>query len=673
MKKGKLRSFAGRLTRRIVLVLLIIMGLTALWLFALGGSFAQEEEAYRHEAMIQATAEEINHVASDVYVAVCNQVPEIEESLDRPDRLMKLVERIIAQNPGIRSCGISFVENYYPGKGRCYMPYAVWRDSTTIDVFNLGTERQEYPGEDWFLDALKAEEGFWSEPFFEKNDTVSPLVAYVQPIHDKQGRAVAVIGADISLDWLRERMKKADRELYAQQWTGIGTADSEKGIKEWEPYSMIVSKKGTFVVHPDEKRIIHDSIGSIVEASTDTVTAVMAQRILAGKASRDFELTDDNNYECEDFDGRDGYVFFTPIKHTGWSLVLFVPEMALDLIAYVIGGMLAFFILLAVIVVWLVSRYSIRKTTKPLKQLASSADEVAKGNFEAPLPDIKHNDEIRLLRDSFEDMQHSLTQYIGDLKETTASKAAIENELKVAPEIQRSMLPKIFPPFPDRNDIDIYGLLKPAKDVGGDLFDFFIIDEKLFFCVGDVSGKGVPASLVMAVTRSLFRNISAHTSEPDQIVTALNEALTDGNETNMFVTVFVGILDLSNGLLRYCNAGHDAPMLIGQGVGLVPCDSNLPLGVISGCTYTVQELTMEQQTTIFLYTDGLNEAENIDHVQFGIQRVQNLAEELLSTGKDKPVTIVEKMAEAVHTFVGEAEQSDDLTMLAIKYVKVHGK
>lgn len=672
MKKGKLRSFAGRLTRRIVLVLLIVMGLTSVWLFVLGASFAQEEELYRHEAMIQATAVEINHVASDVYVAVSNQVPEIEESLDRPDRLMKQVERIVAQNPHIRSCGISFVENYYPGKGRCYMPYAVKKDSTSIDVDNFGDDRQSYLDEDWFLDALKAEEGFWSEPFFEKNETVSPLVAYVQPIHDKQGRAVAVIGADISLDWMREKLEHADLKLLSQQWSGHNKKSNNR-FDAWMPYSMLISKKGRFIVHPDEKRIIHDSIGSIVKASKDTALIVMSQRIMAGEKSSDYDITDDYSYECEDFDGRGGYVFFTPIKHTGWSLVLFTPEKSIDLIAYVLGGVLVFFILLAVIVVWLVNGYSIRKTTKPLKQLASSADEVAKGNFEAPLPDIKHNDEIRLLRDSFEDMQHSLTHYISDLKETTASKAAIENELKVAHDIQMSMLPKIFPPFPDRNDIDIYGLLRPAKDVGGDLFDFFIIDEKLFFCIGDVSGKGVPASLVMAVTRSLFRNISAHTSEPDQIVTALNEALTDGNETNMFVTVFVGILDLSNGLLRYCNAGHDAPMLIGQGVDLVPCDSNLPLGVMSGCKYTLQELKIEQQTTIFLYTDGLNEAENIDHVQFGIQRVQNLAEELLSTGKNKPATIVEKMAEAVHTFVGEAEQSDDLTMLAIKYVKPNGK
>ena len=674
MKKRKVRSFASRLTRRIVFVLLIVMGCTAFLLFLLAGSFVQTEELERHEAMLKATAENLNRVVSDVYVAVSNQVPEIEESLDRPDRLMKLVERTVVQNPRIRSCGISFIENYYRGKGRGYMPYAVRKDSTTIEVIDFGAERQDYLGEDWFLEALKAEEGFWSEPFFENNDTIMPLVAYMHPIRDKQGHTVAVIGADISLNWLRDKMKSADWKVYSQQWTGNDKEKRSRDTQKWQPYSMLISKKGRFIVHPDEKRVIHDSIGSIVKVSEDTLLIKTVQHILEGKASVDVNV-DDNffDYECEGFDGGDGYLFYRPIKHTGWSLVFFTPEKSIDLIAYVIGGCMTFFVLLALLIVWLVSRFSIKRATKPLKQLATSADEVAKGNFEAPLPNIKHNDEIKNLRDSFEDMQHSLTKYVSELQTTTASKAAMENELKVAHDIQMAMLPKIFPPYPERDDIDIYGSLKPAKDVGGDLFDFYIRDEKMFFCIGDVSGKGVPASLVMAVTRSLFRNISAHTAEPDQIVAALNEALVDGNETNMFVTAFIGILDLSNGILRYCNAGHDAPLLIGQSVGLVPCEPNLPLGVVSGKEYTLQELTIEPKTTIFLYTDGLNEAEDINHVQFDIKRVKSLAEELLVEGKNQPAEIVEKMAEAVRVFVGEAEQSDDLTMLAIQYLKNHGE
>jgi sigma-B regulation protein RsbU (phosphoserine phosphatase) len=297
---------------------------------------------------------------------------------------------------------------------------------------------------------------------------------------------------------------------------------------------------------------------------------------------------------------------------------------------------------------------------------------VAKGNFSAPLPVIKHHDEICQLRDSFESMQHSLTHYVDELKSTTASKAAIENELKVAHDIQMSMLPKTFPPYPERDDIDIYGFLKPAKDVGGDLFDFYIHNEKLFFCIGDVSGKGVPASLVMAVTRSLFRNISAHTAEPEQIAYTLNEALADGNETAMFVTAFIGVLDLETGLMRYCNAGHNNPLIIGKEVCMLDCDANLPLGVMDGVTFEKQEMVVEPQTTIFLYTDGLNEAEDIRHDQFEIERVMDLATSLVKEGQDQPTTIIQKMTEAVHVFVGEAEQSDDLTMLAIKYLKESG-
>jgi sigma-B regulation protein RsbU (phosphoserine phosphatase) len=264
-------------------------------------------------------------------------------------------------------------------------------------------------------------------------------------------------------------------------------------------------------------------------------------------------------------------------------------------------------------------------------------------------------------------MQHSLSEYVDELKKTTASKAAIENELRVAHDIQMSMLPKTFPPYPERNDIDIYGTLTPAKDVGGDLFDFYIRDEKLFFCIGDVSGKGVPASLVMAVTRTLFRNVSAHVSKPDMIVSAINNALAEGNATSMFVTLFIGILDLQTGGLNYCNAGHNSPLIIGRNVSLLPCDPNLPIGIESVWQFSCQNTILEPQSSIFLYTDGLNEAENINHAQFGDQRIMDVAESLAATETAAPTTIVNMMGKAVHSFVGDAEQSDDLTMLSIKY------
>jgi sigma-B regulation protein RsbU (phosphoserine phosphatase) len=314
--------------------------------------------------------------------------------------------------------------------------------------------------------------------------------------------------------------------------------------------------------------------------------------------------------------------------------------------------------------------YVLRIQIWPIKELAKSTLLMAKGDFSALLPKIYTNDEIAQLRDSFEKMQISLARYVEELKVTTASKASIESELRIASDIQRSMLPKVFPPFPNRDDVDVFGQLTPAKAVGGDLIDFFIRDEKLFFCIGDVSGKGVPASLVMSVARAMFRSTSMHVESPSKIVKRINGAIADQNDANMFVTMFIGVLDLSTGLLRYCNAGHDAPLLIGKDVSLLPVDSNIPIGLFPDLECEVQEVQVEPGSLLFLYTDGLTEAENLKHEQFGEERMMENAQRQKdkANGKElQPMAMILNMTEDVAAFVGEAEQSDDLTMLAISY------
>ena len=246
----------------------------------------------------------------------------------------------------------------------------------------------------------------------------------------------------------------------------------------------------------------------------------------------------------------------------------------------------------------------------------------------------------------------------------------VKNELHIARSIQMAMLPKSFPPYPDREDITIYGQLAPAKEVGGDLFDFYFRDDKLFFCIGDVSGKGIPASLVMAVTKAAFRTISAHESQPERIVSHINDTIAEENEASMFVTMFVGVLDLKTGDMSYCNAGHDAPLLIsedGKRIEMLIVESNLPVGVMKGWEFKRQENTIDSGTTIFLYTDGLPEAEDTDHNQFGEERVLSIARNMCAKGSVSPDLLIKQLVKAVHSFVGEAEQSDDLTMMAIQY------
>ena len=352
------------------------------------------------------------------------------------------------------------------------------------------------------------------------------------------------------------------------------------------------------------------------------------------------------------------------ISDTDWTIVVAQLRKFALINGILVGIIILFFMIVGGIVMFFITSHGIRHAIKPLRFLSDSAQEVAQGNFDAPLPTFKHQDEIAQLRDSFAAMQQSLKQYVEELKASTAAKASIESELNVAHNIQMSMLPKTFPPFPDRNDIELFGILKPAKAVGGDLYDFFIRDDKMFFCIGDVSGKGVPASLVMAVSRTLFRNIASHTAEPSHIVETMNEAISDSNDNNMFVTLFVGVLDLQTGHLRYCNAAHNAPYIINEEfAGAIPVNPNLPVGVMADWNFTEQETEMTSSSMIFLYTDGLTEAENAQHELFGEERVTDV----IASFKGSPQELIKTMTDAVHQFVGDTEQSDDLTMLAIKY------
>ena len=679
-KKFKIRSFGRRLMRRIGIAQLIVMGLASCFIYIMANHLVKDEESNLYESYLREANLGVSRVLSEVQVSTSNRVSEIQDHLGEPDRLADIMRRIVETNPRVRSCGLSFVDNYFPKKGHWFCPYAVRPDSGAVETRIIGSAQQDYLQAEWFLEALAADSAYWSKPFFDATDSVTPLTAYMIPIHDKKGKTVAILGADLKLDLIKGHEISGvdyngnDVKLYINnnQTTDVGDDERLSLERGWRfiSYNFIIDSDGTFIAHPDSGRILKDNYFELAKATNDTIDDHLGKLMVAGKSGsyRD-ERGRIEHFDFFDQEVTDSYVFYSHIAHTSWSIGLVVPRFLIDALALGMG--LAFLILigLGLLAGRIVGRFVIKRMVRPLAKLADSANEVAKGNFSVPLPKMKHNDEIRLLRDSFEGMQHSLKEYIEELKDTTASKATIENELKVAHDIQMSMLPKTFPPYPERDDVDIYGMLTPAKDVGGDLFDFYIRDEKLFFCIGDVSGKGIPASLVMAMTRSLFRNISLHVSEPNVIMRGLNAAVADGNDTNMFVTLFLGVLDLHTGVLQYCNAGHDSPLLIGGMVRTLDCDSNLPIGVLDDWAFTLQEIQLESPTTIFLYTDGLNEAEDSMHAQFGEGRILRVAESQMAAGIVEPAVIVSQMQEAVHRFVDEAEQSDDMTMLAIKYTK----
>lgn len=242
----------------------------------------------------------------------------------------------------------------------------------------------------------------------------------------------------------------------------------------------------------------------------------------------------------------------------------------------------------------------------------------------------------------------------------------IENELNIARNIQMAMLPKVFPPFPERDDVDVYASLTPAREVGGDFYDFLIRNEQLFFCIGDVSGKGVPAALLMMATRQLFRTEAKRINKESTVTAAdivqmMNRSICEGQSSGYFATMFVGILDLNTGVLDYCNAGHEAPILGGVPMKVYP---NLPVGALPDWKFQGQTTAMTSDITLFLFTDGLSELRDIDGHLFSRKKVVNLAKE---NNGNHASDLVAHMAEEVHSFAGKAEQSDDITMMAIEW------
>ena len=641
--KNPLNYIRESLSRK--LSLWIVFFAAIIFNVALGFLFTQSLQAVRREAIDRATKEldntvlRVNNILQKVEIATDNTDWLVLRHLDAPDSMFVYSRRILQNNPELNGCSIAFEPYYFKDRGRYFSAYS-YNDGEQIWTAQEGSDFYEYFYMDWYQTAKLLDRPVWTEPFFDINPDVHNsteiIASYCKPIKDEAGNYIGTFSTDLSLAWLSETIS---------------------AVKPYpNSYSIMIGEGGTFFVHPDPDKLLYHTIFTETLAAPNKDISDLGHAMLRGEEGmRELQM-----------DGVDSYVFYKPLGETGWSVAIVCPE------SDIFGGykrlqkMVVFIVVIGLLLMLLIFSRIVSRELKPLRSLADQTDTIAKGGFDQKLPDEGRSDEIGRLSHSFVDMQQSLIRYIDELKETTASKASIESELKVASTIQTSMLPRIFPPFPERKDIDLYASMKPAKEVGGDLFDFFLRDEKLFFCIGDVSGKGAPAAMLMAVTHSLFRAASAHESDPGVIMRHINETLCPDNSANMFVTVFLGVLDLPSGLLRFCNAGHDSPLLFHGALSQLDCLPNLPVGIIADMKYATQECNLEPGSTLFLYTDGLTEAMNAEYEQFGRERAEQIVGPCCEKGMS-PRQILDSVLDGVHDFVKEADQSDDLTMLALRY------
>ena len=641
--KNPMQYIRQSLSRKLSLWIVLFAAL--IFNIALGFMFTQSLNSVRQEAVNRATKEldntvlRVNSLLSRVEMATDNTDWLVVRHLDAPDSMFVYSRRILENNPFLNGCSIAFEPYYFKDRGKYFSAYS-YNDNGKLLTTQEGNEHYEYFFLDWYQTAKLLDRPVWTEPFFDFNPddiySTEAIASYCKPIKDGDGEYIGTFSTDISLGWLSETIS---------------------AVKPYpNSYSIMLGEGGTFFVHPDSTKLFFQTIFTETLEKPDPDLSDLGHAMLRGEEGmRELQM-----------DGVDSYVFYKPLGETGWSVAIVCPESDIFGAYNRLKRIVRFIVIIGLLLMLLVFSRIVSWELKPLRKLADQTDTIAKGNFDQKLPDDKRCDEIGRLSHSFVDMQQSLIRYIDELKETTSTKASIESELKVASAIQASMLPRIFPPFPERKDIDLYATMKPAKEVGGDLFDFFLRDEKLFFCIGDVSGKGAPAAMLMAVTHSLFRAASSRESDPSAIVRTINETVCQDNDASMFVTLFLGVLDLPSGRLRYCNAGHDCPLVFNGQLSTLDCQPNLPIGIISDMKFALQECTLASGSTLFLYTDGLTEAMDADHGQFGKDRVMPLVASCCEQGMG-PRQILDTILEGVHAFVKDADQSDDLTMLSLRY------
>ena len=634
------QSLSTRLSLWIVLFATFIFVAALSYLFYESRRAVYEEAMNRATQVLDNTVLRVTNILDHVEVAADNTEWLIKRHLDAPDSMFVYSHNILKNNPDLNGCSIAFEPYYYKDRGKFFSAYS-YNDGKTIETTQEGNEYYEYFVMDWYQLCKLLDRPIWTEPFVDYNPediySAEMIASYCKPLKDKKGEYIGTLSVDISLSWL---------------------SNTISAVKPYpNSYSILTGVGGTFFVHPDTTKLFYQTIFTETLEREDTARTALGHAMLNGEEGMKQLIVNGEN--C--------YVFYKPLGTTGWSVAIVCPEGDIfsgynRLYKAVIG-----IVILGLLLMLLFFSRIIGRELKPLHHLAKQAETIASGQFDQTLPDDGRVDEIGQLTDSFTHMQKSLVSYIDELKDTTAMKAAIENELKVASDIQMGMVPRIFPPFPNRHDIDLFASMSPAKEVGGDLYDFFVQDERLYFCVGDVSGKGIPASLFMAVTRNLFRIIAQQGHMPEEIATQINLFLSKDNDRGMFVTMFIGMADLKTGRLDFCNCGHNPPVLVnkeGTKASFLPLQyDNQPLGLWEDDPFYGESTDDIRDRMLLIYTDGLNEAENPQQKLFGNGAILRLMSDTANKTSTETIAMIQ---EAVEVHRAGATPNDDLTLLCLK-------
>lgn len=568
--------------------------------------------------------------------------------------IYQLLRQNVSQNPFIYGSAAAFEEYGFKTDKKLFCPYVYRRDagpgeaskdparksdSGDLREIDIARDAYDYRQADWYRLAKESGKPIWTEPYFDKGAGNVIMCTYSAPLF-RDGKFRGVVTADIRVGDLKKMIRKED-------------------VVDPGAFFVIISREGRYISHPQPDFIMKETIFSNAEKLGRTELIPLGKTMTAGQKGSSL---------IRDFRGpKKIFVFYAPIPSTGWSFAATVPEAVVMGPVWFqlakVGGILTAGLFLILALLWFLSR----RITRPVREFAALAKEIGEGHFDIPFKRDFDADEIGDLAESFKKMIRGLKDYMEALTRETANRQQVESELQVARDIQMSLLPKSFPPFPERKEFDLYAKNGPARFVAGDFFDFFFIDEKtLVFTIADVSGKGIPAAMFMVITRTLLRNIAAAGKSPAEVLNEANRILFENNDRGMFVTLFLGYYDLPSGKVWYVNAGHPLPYCMDRSGAIRKfgkVTGTILGGISADLKYEDAYEMLNPGELLILYTDGFPEArtpsgEFLNETRFQAGLLEGLAGESV-------MDLCERVFRNTMDFQDQ-KPADDLTILGLR-------
>lgn len=591
--------------------------------------------------LTRATVNEIDSVLFAIQEIPQNIAALLEHDPYDKDELLNILYSAVESNPEIYGSTISFEPYAFEPASLYFAPY-YYKKKDTLELTYLGSGFYQYFYLDWYQIPKELKTPVWSEPYYDEGGGNILMATYSVPFYknvDGCRKFMGVVTADVSLMWLQKIV------------SSIKIAKSG--------YAFLISKNGTYVTHPYTKMVMNETIFSLGEEMNNKQLRTIGKSMIKGESGF-FPIT-------SIVTKKPSWISYAPLRSSGWSLGIVFPRDELLFDIKKLNRMVLMLGLFGFVILFVILFFIAVSITRPIKILADTTRNIGKGKFDFDLSVITSGDEVGMLAESFVYMRDSLKKYIGELTETTAVKERMQSELRIAHGIQMGIIPKTFPPFPDRPEFDIYAILEPAKEVGGDFYDFFFMDnERLCFVIGDVSDKGVPAALFMAVTKTMIKTMSKGAATPDEILDRVNKEIACNNDSSMFITIFCGILNVNTGEVLYSNGGHTLPLVIysGEEIEFLKGDTGIAVGALEKAVYKTNRICLNSGDVVCMYTDGVTEAVDKKQELFNEQR---LKEEIYEVRQRPVKEIVLETYHKVSEFSSGMPQADDITLLAIQY------